>query len=481
MDRLAVVRAWLIAGAAFALMVACGTASASGTVPAIIGGDVYYLSTYKTDPTHYPSRSAVCAATAAAWTADSSTTTFTVTNDYYNNTNTCRMNGVYRSNGTSAGNFTQPYSARVDNSCPAPATGPVPNPQGTTCNCPDPNIVDNGVCLNPVPPTVCNAGDIGGTKQDDGTSSAVFEVMTGSGPGAGGMCDQGCQYVGRVTMTATDDAGKTFAWITNPTKTGEACTPVGGPGSVTPISKAAPIDPFSPPGKCKGQVNGVTVEVDCRSTTENTSTTDSSTGGASGAAGTTSSSSTTTVCKDGVCTSTTTTTTKDSSGATVGTESESTSQPKDGYCRANPTAKACAADSDDEEEDSSFAGSCAGFSCSGDAIQCAVAREQHIRNCQMFAQTSITDIGNAAANGASAPGDHPGNSTSIVSMGFAERIDQTNLLGSAQCPADKVMYIASQAFTIPFSSLCGSLQLMGQVLVAICLLASVAIVFRGGK
>jgi hypothetical protein len=133
---------------------------------------------------------------------------------------------------------------------------------------------------------------------------------------------------------------------------------------------------------------------------------------------------------------------------------------------------------DGEEDDSSFGGSCAGgFTCGGDAIQCAIAREQHIKNCILFTtETTLSQLGNTSANNQATPEGHPrapGNITS-TSLSFASVIDQSDAIGGG-CPADVPI---GSIGVIPFSQLCGDLQMLGALLVGLAMLAAAFIVFR---
>src|SRR5690606_10865770 len=88
-----------------------------------------------------------------------------------------------------------------------------------------------------------------------------------------------------------------------------------------------------------------------------------------------------------------------------------------GFCEENPNSPQC--------KESSFGGSCqANFACDGDAIQCAIAKEQHIRACKLFDDPSPESLLYEANKGkeGNQTGDLPGNET----VSIAGRIDMSN-------------------------------------------------------
>lgn len=251
--------------------------------------------------------------------------------------------------------------------------------------------------------------------------------------------------------------------------------------------KPSPPDPTKKPEppeeKCKngysGQVNGVTVCVnkkpdsgvgdDTKETVENDGTdtkktkTDSRTD-----------------CKNGVCsttTTTTTTTTNNSTGASTTTSNTTVStQPQKGFCAENPGVKIC---DTGEDDGSAFGGSCgAGFTCEGDAIQCAIAQEQHRRACKLFDDTSEESQlyqsnkgkeGNQTAN-------LPGNET----VNIAGRIDSSDALGASSAGiADLNVTVWGRSISLPFSMLNPYLAHLGNVLLSVSFLLALRIVARG--
>lgn len=157
---------------------------------------------------------------------------------------------------------------------------------------------------------------------------------------------------------------------------GTVCT-TNGTGASEPV-KDQPIKCAA--GMCTGTVNGVEICVKCVETDNSTAGKTTTTN----ADGSTSNVSTTTsvTCDNNSCTTTNniTTTTTPAGGGTPTTQNkaDSSTESKDSYCSKNPTVAVC------KESKSSFAGSCdSSFACDGDAVQCAIAKEQYKRNCEI--------------------------------------------------------------------------------------------------
>lgn len=125
-----------------------------------------------------------------------------------------------------------------------------------------------------------------------------------------------------------------------------------------------------------------------------------------------------------------------------------------------------------------FGGSCmAGFACDGDAIQCAIAREQYTRNCKLFDDKSPeSDLyyANKGKEG-NQTGDLPGNET----ISLQGRIDTSDALGGGSCFGDLGVTVWGTSVTLPLSSLCQYLAMLGNILVAVSMLMAARIVTRG--
>jgi hypothetical protein len=135
-------------------------------------------------------------------------------------------------------------------------------------------------------------------------------------------------------------------------------------------------------------------------------------------------------------------------------------------------------DGDGDGDKSGFGGSCmAGFACEGDAIQCAIAREQYARNCKMFDDSSAeSDLYNAnKGKTGNQTGDLPGNET----ISLTGRIDTSDPLGGGGCIGDLSVTVWGQGVSLPLSNLCQYLAMLGNILVAVSMLMAARIVTRG--
>ena len=107
-------------------------------------------------------------------------------------------------------------------------------------------------------------------------------------------------------------------------------------------------------------------------------------------------------------------------------------------------------------------------------------RSQFQAHCDMVGNSeALKLIGQQAVEGGNLPSDHPGNPANITNTDFSlsNMIDQSDALGGG-CPSDVTVSVAGAVVTIPWSSMCGALNLAGSIAVAGCLLAAAFIVFR---
>jgi hypothetical protein len=324
------------------------------------------------------------------------------------------------------------------------------------------------------------------------------ERATGTSWGGGSVCSNNCVYDWTPDTSWRNGAGTgTYFYAGQGHSAGHTCNsqtpappplaPPEGPGYPRPSPCQA--------GQCPGSVNGTSVCVPCNadpgnepgSRDETTTTTQSGSG-----QGTTTTTRETR-CSGSTCTTTTTTTTTPPGGGTPTVSQQTTSQSSGSYCAANPRDTACGGDGvrpgsgagteeGDEEDPSQWGGSCvASFTCSGDAIQCAMAREQHVRNCQLIdTETPLSAIGRNAANGQQ-PSDHPANNGETSNFSLASMLDASPLFGgSGGCPADVSLEYQGHSLTLPFSRACSALQMLGNIWVGLAYLAAFVIVFRRG-
>jgi hypothetical protein len=138
------------------------------------------------------------------------------------------------------------------------------------------------------------------------------------------------------------------------------------------------------------------------------------------------------------------------------------------FCAENPDLSIC--------KTSTFAGSCSSTSCSGDAIQCAIAQTAARSECEFLHPTGAdVDTGTAALSGGDRPTGHPGNSPDI--HGFSGLIDQSDPL-SGGCPADLSLTLLCNPLSVPISKICEPAAILGNLMVGFSLLAAAFIVFK---
>lgn len=132
---------------------------------------------------------------------------------------------------------------------------------------------------------------------------------------------------------------------------------------------------------------------------------------------------------------------------------------------------------------SGFGGNCAaGFACTGgDAIQCAIAKEQYIRNCKLFDDQSSAAAQLYLAATSAAPSNAtdglPGNE--VVNLG-PSRFDTTDALGGGSAGmSDLSVVVMGSSVTLPFSMINPYLAMLGNVLVGIAFILAARIVARG--
>lgn len=269
-----------------------------------------------------------------------------------------------------------------------------------------------------------------------------------------------------------------------------------GPGNGETESHDSPSDPdpipVTPPddpprcstGKCPGYFNGSYMCVACSEmasenkpiTTYNRTTETTTTGTPPNQT----TSTTTTDTKSthngtGTVTSTTstTTTTTGPNGTTTSTESKETKEPKESFCKENPSSAFC--------KEGRFGGSCGSFTCEGDAVQCAVAREIHQRNCEAVASNVYTDMVDAAQAGSDTgstyiQGQKDGTPLDVTGK-FSSSLDASPI--AATCPSPRSVPLpGGNSFEISFEKPCEAAGWLGNFVQAFAYLFAALIVLR---
>lgn len=279
----------------------------------------------------------------------------------------------------------------------------------------------------------------------------------------------------------------------------------GGGITCSTADGGSPPKEDPPPDDCKqgykGQVNGVDVCVEAWTGETEGNDWERHTDGQ----GNKTDNKTNIKCKGDQCTVTETTTTTKPDGSTTTTTTTTQDVNRQGYCARNPESAICRREDDTSGgdkgpatrpgggsgdgdgdggfckenpespkcRDSTFSGSCAAnFQCDGDAIQCAIAKEQHIRACQLFddesPESKLYNEEKAKDKNRDVTKDLPGNET--VDIGSKLRSD--NLLGGAACISDLSITVVGMSVTLPMTEICPVLGYLGWILVAVASLAA---------
>ena len=132
----------------------------------------------------------------------------------------------------------------------------------------------------------------------------------------------------------------------------------------------------------------------------------------------------------------------------------------------------------DGDGKSGFGGNCeAGFACEGDAIFCAIAKEQHRRACRLFDNKTAESELYEKEKGKTGEQtkDLPGNREESM----ANRISTADAFGAGQCVQDLNIVVVGKSVTLPMSKICPIVSVLGNIMVGVALLLAVRIVGRG--
>ena len=220
----------------------------------------------------------------------------------------------------------------------------------------------------------------------------------------------------------------------------------------------------------KGSVNGVTVCLPFSASSGVTETETKDNGD-----GTKTNSKTEVKCENGKCEVTkTSTTTNNTTNNTVSSSSTTTTVDKADYCSKNKAAGVCKDEKGEEEGKGSFGGSCqGGFTCKGDAAMCAMAKEQHKRNCEMLEEDKdpasfINQVKNGT-DGESAKAMQE----KATAINIATQLDKTGFGWPRSCPANTKIDLnfVPGYFEIPFTNVCPPLEIFSYIALAITALS----------
>ena len=363
----------------------------------------------------------------------------------------------------------------------------------TTTGCAYSNQNAPGFC---VPPTcsgsqqaqngVCGCPAAGTASGDPGS---VYPGMTSS-PST--ICYEGC--VASVGFSACWPAGGTGVYASAGCElsagnfTGSSnCTGLGN----APGSGGAPTCPL---GQVMGQINGMNACLPVGSVGGNTSTS-SSTTGTNSSGGTVTDTTTTSTTGNGSTTTTTTTVIGSGNAPANGTGcvasatvtcSQTSTGPVSGgvvggtgsaagssFCQENPGMDIC--------KTSSWGGACgSGFSCTGNAVECAVAQQQYTEACKLTDtptnnggsdSDALTYLGGLSGDQTSAGASSPVRTAIKANQEKVDAstvtFDQTSFYGGGACPSPSISFGSFTATVPGMSLLCSNIGYLGAVLIGL--------------
>lgn len=123
-------------------------------------------------------------------------------------------------------------------------------------------------------------------------------------------------------------------------------------------------------------------------------------------------------------------------------------------CKEAPDLKQC-------KEDTGITGSCAGaFQCKGDGLQCAMALEQHKRNCELFEkQNDFSRLFDELKSAQSKEGTLQG-----TEVDLAGHFKVDSVIGNGVCPADITVMVMDRPIPVRLSDFCQYFNAMGYML-----------------
>lgn len=331
-----------------------------------------------------------------------------------------------------------------------------------TYTCPHGGTLNGTVCVGANAPPTCEAGTVAGSGY----------VNMGSNPSVAGnrkACHGGCEVIfqGSYPELRALVQGK-WAYFGKGSyeRTGTSCS-----AADVAVSTSAPTNQCASGqvlGEFNGQplcLNGGTGEPTNPNTPTPSQTATTNTTSSTNPDGSTTKTETTTK-PDGSQVVVMTTTNPDGSSTQTREEKPAPdADPKDDFCKKNPAATLC--------KTSEFSGGCSAYLCKGDAVYCAMALEQHRRNCELFENaTPMSDLGKQIANGNDPQaGQHPANANnrSIIDLGTS--LDMSKRW-SGGCPTDRQITVMGQTMAIPLSSLCPYLEMFGNIIIALAMLGA---------
>lgn len=295
-------------------------------------------------------------------------------------------------------------------------------------------------------------------------------------------CNKGC--MGVVSGSNEFNRKANGEWVTfgSAKGNGSTCDPaiiddLNAEKDSTYVPEEEPKLAETPDSTClngqKGTVGGVTVCLPFSASSGVTETETKDNGD-----GTKTNSKTEVKCENGKCEITKSSSTiNNTTNNTVSSSSTTTTVDKADYCSKNKAAGVCKDEQGEEEGKGKFGGSCSGgFTCEGDALQCAIAKEQHKRSCELHVNESPESKLYEASKGKTGKvtDDLPGNET----IALTDRIDTSSALGAGYCPLRDInVDMFGYSKVLPLSDHCEKIGYVKIFFVSFCLLLGLWIVF----
>ena len=125
----------------------------------------------------------------------------------------------------------------------------------------------------------------------------------------------------------------------------------------------------------------------------------------------------------------------------------------------------------------------ASFQCTGDAVQCAVAKATNKTECALKSikidddEPLLAAGRELVANGTSAFGQAGGLQSTSRGLGS---LDYSNPYGGGSCPPDLFLFsFKGSSYSLPLSKYCGVFELMGSMMLVLAGIVSLRIITGG--
>lgn len=363
------------------------------------------------------------------------------------------------------------------------------------------NPARDAICAPACPAPGTSAGSVTVTTAwatGPSTTSAIAQKVVQDGGWSGAsFCDAGCLVRPAGNLTAANQSSTPSAngyyrvTATGPMEhVGSECTETLDNTPEAPGTEPSDPPPDTP-GRCPRGTTQVGIESsgtpkcvavskpqsqDSSSATTKTTNPDGST---------TETTTETTKNRDGSSTTKTTSTTTNGDGSKNSTTTVSTGNRPDGgegkddssegeksdLCKKNPELTICT--------NSAVTTDCGKLSCDGDAIQCAIYRQQREAYCEAIKDTDERKLGNNMLKNTDPLKTKIEETMKGTEVDFSnQRFDQSGFLGGGACLADRSIQVAGRAIPVSFSTVCQNIIGLRAAIMACALIVAYMLVSR---